>query len=112
MTIFKGGGVLLFGCAKDKDPGAMALALKGVADSLIVTKPGSFKESEPGQIAEAFEKHGYGVCIEEDTVKAILLALAMARQAGKPVLVTGSFYLCAEAAKLLAERVREGLASL
>ncbi|HAE22023.1 MAG TPA: hypothetical protein DCG47_06845 [Spirochaetaceae bacterium] len=112
MTIFKGGGVLLFGCAKDKDPGAMALALRDVADSLIVTKPGSFKESEPAQIAEAFEKQGYRVCIVEDTVKAILLALETARQAGKPLLVTGSFYLCAEAARLLAERGREGSVSL
>jgi dihydrofolate synthase/folylpolyglutamate synthase len=106
LTLFKGGGVLLFGCAKDKDPSSMAMALKGVADSLIVTKPGTFKESEPERIAEAFRKEGYGAEVEEDTARAIALALEKAMKEGKPLLVTGSFYLCAEAAKLLAERGR------
>ncbi len=100
--LFKGGGVLLFGCAKDKDPAAMAAALKGIADSLIVTKPGNFKESEPERIAEAFREQGYGVVVEEDTGAAITRSLELAKRSGKPLLVTGSFYLCAEAAKSLA----------
>ncbi len=101
LGLFKGGGILLFGCAKDKDPLAMAAALRGVADSLIVTKPGTFKESEPERIAEAFRKQGYEAEIEEDTARAIMRSLEKAKESGKPLLVTGSFYLCAEAAKLL-----------
>lgn len=103
MAAVGSAGILLFGCAKDKDPAGMAAALRSVASRVIVTKPGTFKESEPEKIAAAFSESGYQVELEPETGAAIELALAAAKAAGLPLLVTGSFYLCAEAAAALSK---------
>lgn len=99
-------GVLLFGCAKDKDPAGMAAALRPVASRAVITKPGTFKESEPEKIAAAFRAAGYEVVLEPETAVAVGLALEAAQAAELPLLVTGSFYLCAEVAAVLAKAGR------
>lgn len=103
-TVFGGRAVLLFGCAKDKNPEAMADALSEVASMVVVTKPGTFKESDLPRITKAFEERGYSVRAMEDTRQAVQAAMDTAVQEGLPLLVTGSFYLCAEAAMVLKER--------
>jgi dihydrofolate synthase/folylpolyglutamate synthase len=100
-AIFPDGGLLLFGCAKDKQPGPLARELAGVFTQVIVTKPGNFKESDVQGIAQAFRQEGFQVTVQEDTESGILVALEAAKSAGLPLLVCGSFYLCAEVAKTL-----------
>lgn len=101
LKIFPGGGTLLFGCAKDKNPAAMAKALRPAFDRVIVTRPGTFKESDPSAIEKAFAAEGFSVRVEEDTAVAVRQAIDDSRARGLPLLVTGSFYLCAEAARVL-----------
>jgi dihydrofolate synthase/folylpolyglutamate synthase len=102
--LFPAGGVLLFGCAKDKPPRPMADALSGLFRSVTVTRPGTFKESDPAEIAAAFSDAGYAVTRIDDTNEAVTLALEDARRRGLPLLVTGSFYLCAAAAAIVDAR--------
>lgn len=102
--LFPGGGVLLFGCAKGKPPRPMADALDALFDSVIVTKPGTFKESDPAEIAAAFGDAGYSVTRVDETNEAVHLALEQAGRRGLPLLVTGSFYLCAAAAAIVDAR--------
>lgn len=99
-TIFPAGGVLLFGCAKDKAPAAMAASLRESFGEVIVTRPGTFKQSDTESIAAAFASSGYAVTRIDDTEEAFRTALALARGKGLPLLVTGSFYLCGIAAGL------------
>lgn len=102
--MFPGGGSLLFGCAKGKPPRPMAAALRSSFSEVVVTRPGTFKESEPAEIAAAFEAEGFLVRRIDDTAEAIRAALAKATDSGKPLLVTGSFYLCAAAAAIVDTR--------
>jgi len=113
-TVFGRNGLLLFGCAKDKDPGAMAAALGSTFQEVIVTKPGTFKESDPEAIAQAFEGEGFTVERIDDTESAVAVAVARAEATGRPLLVAGSFYLCAVAAPALDRRAdaRLGLDSV
>ncbi|HUW70656.1 MAG TPA: folylpolyglutamate synthase/dihydrofolate synthase family protein [bacterium] len=102
--LFPAGGVLLFGCAKGKPPRPMADALSGLFRSVTVTRPGTFKESDPAEIAAAFSDAGYAITRIDDTNEAVTLALEDARRRGLPLLVTGSFYLCAAAAAIVDAR--------
>ena len=103
-TIFPNGGLLLFGCAKDKHPQALAKELARVFSQVIVTKPGTFKESDVQAIALGFKDEGFKVTVKQDTEEGIQTALAEASATGLPLLVCGSFYLCAEMAKFLNSR--------
>jgi dihydrofolate synthase / folylpolyglutamate synthase len=85
------GGTLLFGCASDKDASAMARVLSSSFDHIVITKPGSFKRSEPLAVFRSFEPAAASILLEADTEAAIDLALAY----GDDVLVAGSFYLAA-----------------
>jgi len=100
-AIFPGGGHLLFGCAKDKPARPMAVALRPFFSSVTVTRPGTFKESDAAGIEAAFAAEGFEVARVDDTDTAIRTALGRASAAGQPLLVTGSFYLCAAAASIL-----------
>ncbi len=102
--LFPDGGVLLFGCAKGKPPLPMAEALSALFGSVMVTRPGTFKESDPEEIAAAFKDTGFAVTRIDETNEAIERALAEASRRGLPLLVTGSFYLCAAAAALVDAR--------
>jgi dihydrofolate synthase/folylpolyglutamate synthase len=105
-TIYPDGGVLLFGCAKDKQVEAMAAILAADFDRVIVTMPGTFKESDIDMMAEAFRQSGMNVVVVNDTLQAIEMALAEASARALPVLVTGSFYLCARLARVLQDQGR------
>jgi dihydrofolate synthase/folylpolyglutamate synthase len=99
--LFPEGGVLLFGCAKGKPPRLMAAALRKGFPEVLITKPGSFKESDTAEIEEAFKAEGFRTTRNDDTRMAIHEALKLASIRGVPLLVTGSFYLCAEAATIV-----------
>jgi len=103
--LFPAGGFLLFGCAKGKPPRLMAEALRKAFSEVLITRPGTFKESDPAEIEEAFTAAGFRTTRNDDTETAVVDALQQASSRGVPLLVTGSFYLCAAAARIVDSRV-------
>lgn len=105
--------VLLFGCAIDKHHEEMAAMLAPHFDDIIVTRPGSFKQSDPEAVFQSFRKHAPQTRFVPDTEDAIALARSIlsslsacrhetdAQPLGSSMLVTGSFYLCAEYEKTI-----------
>lgn len=92
------GGVLLFGCAVDKDVRAMAAELAPHFSTVYATKPGSFKKCDLQSIRGAFEEAGHrSVIVIAATDEALREAIEEAKRRDLPLLVTGSFYLAAEA---------------
>ena len=96
------GGILIFGCAADKDVLSMAeLSLESFS-TIIVTTPGTFKKSFPEEIYAAFierkEKLGKRaeIIFLPNTAEAIDRARALALKQELPILGAGSFYLAAE----------------
>jgi len=99
--LFPGPKALLFACAIDKKHAEMAAALAPRFQQVTVTRPGTFKQSDPGAVLQSFRVHFPGAAFLPETADAVLAARDAAAAAGIPLLVTGSFYLCAEASKLL-----------
>jgi dihydrofolate synthase/folylpolyglutamate synthase len=98
-----GGGVLLFAAAAGKRIEAMAEILAPAFRDIVVTTPGSFRESEPRRVFEAFAARNPATILEADPGRA--LELVLGRAGGRrPVLVTGSFYLVGEIRRLLLAR--------
>ncbi len=93
--------ILLFGCAHDKKHEEIAKILSPYFNEIIITRPGTFKQSEPAIVFESFQKQMSNNILTdcyliEDTNSAITKALSDAKEKNACVLVTGSFYLCAE----------------
>jgi dihydrofolate synthase / folylpolyglutamate synthase len=98
----KGTGThLLFACAADKDVKDIAPLFKNHFTSVILTRPGSVKQSDIPSVTKAFSEAGIAFNCIEDYVKAIQTALETADIKKEPLLITGSFYLVAEVKKLL-----------
>jgi len=80
-SLYGDGGVLIFGCAADKDPAAMARIAHTHFSKIIITTPGTFKISDPAQVYEAFaaiagkEK----TVFIPDTQEAVKLAMEYAK---------------------------------
>jgi dihydrofolate synthase/folylpolyglutamate synthase len=99
-SLYGEGGILLFGCAADKNAAAMAEILLPRFSQVFITSPGTFRISEPEKVYRAFtEGPGGGTgktLFVKDTREAIKQALEKGREKGLPVLCTGSFYLASE----------------
>jgi dihydrofolate synthase/folylpolyglutamate synthase len=107
-ALYGSGGVLVFGCAADKNAAAMAEALLPCFSRIIITTPGTFKASDPEKIYAAFtallaarepparQAVQDKVSLVRETAEAVRQALALGREKGLPVLGAGSFYLAAE----------------
>jgi dihydrofolate synthase/folylpolyglutamate synthase len=97
------GGVLIFGCAADKDAAAMAETAHSRFAKIIITTPGTFKASNPSQVYEAFAARAGREKTElvADTREAVLTAKEFAAGKNLPVLGTGSFYLVSEIRKII-----------
>jgi dihydrofolate synthase/folylpolyglutamate synthase len=94
-ALYGEGGVLVFGCAADKNAAAMAAALLPRFSRIIITTPGAFKASDPAKVYEAFSAGPAApgtVTLIRETAEALRQALA----AKLPVLAAGSFYLASE----------------
>jgi dihydrofolate synthase/folylpolyglutamate synthase len=98
------GGILLFGCARDKNAAALAALLRGRFSRVIITAPGSFRAGDPAAVCEAFtapprtEEARRGppaVELLPDTAEAVRRVIELRGQTRLPVLGTGSFYLAA-----------------
>ena len=98
-SLYGEGGVLLFGCAADKNAAAMAEILLPHFSHIIITTPGNFRVSDPEKVYAAFSADKT-VCIK-NTHEAIQQALETSRKQNLPVLCTGSFYLVSEVKSLI-----------
>jgi dihydrofolate synthase/folylpolyglutamate synthase len=99
------GGVLLFGCAADKNAAAMAKIAHSHFAKIFITTPGTFKASDPVKVYETFAEIAgrEKTVLVKDTQEAVNQAVLFAKDSRKdaeiPVLGTGSFYLVAEIRK-------------
>ncbi len=89
---------LIFGAVEGKDVKGMAECLKSFR-KIIISKPGSFKKSNPAELYNIFTE-------TLPDAEIILLenpeeALSEAVGSGLPLMVTGSFYMVAEIRKFL-----------
>jgi dihydrofolate synthase/folylpolyglutamate synthase len=97
------GGVLIFGCAADKDAAAMAKTAHPHFAKIFITTPGTFKASNPPQVYEAFTSQAgrEKTRLIADTRKAVEEAREFAAKNNLPILGTGSFYLVSEIRKII-----------
>ena len=103
---------LLFACAADKNASAMAVLADKKFERVTLTRPGGKKQSDIAGTSQAFRKacrtaSGGEARVILDWNAAIEAALEEAEKENAALLITGSFYLLAEAKKTLAPR-REG----
>jgi dihydrofolate synthase / folylpolyglutamate synthase len=99
-AVFPGDAILLFGSVSGKKPREMAETLAPAFSRVIVSTPGTFKESNPEAVAEIFRSFNPSTVLEKDPARA--LARAREESGGKlPILVTGSFYMIGEIGRLL-----------
>lgn len=97
-SVFKRKGILIFGSVADKNPDEMAKMISLHFDEIIISTPGTFKESYPEDVFRIFQKYDTRVQLIKDPNRAYTKALALSE--GKvPVLVTGSFYMVSEIRK-------------
>jgi dihydrofolate synthase/folylpolyglutamate synthase len=89
---FSASPVVIFGAVRGKRIEEMASLIRDLTADVVVTRPGTFKKSDPEAIAEHFRDHGHTVVFEEDADAALRAARSIATN-NRPILVVGSFYL-------------------
>ncbi|HKL85119.1 MAG TPA: folylpolyglutamate synthase/dihydrofolate synthase family protein [Treponemataceae bacterium] len=102
-SLSKGDAHLLFACAADKNVDSIASLFTEGFNRITITRPGEKKASDYVHAVKAFSYlHDKSklVC-NENYVEAITNAITVAQEEGVPLLITGSFYLVAEAKKIL-----------
>lgn len=87
--------VCIFGSVYGKNAEHMASILSPECADIIISRPGSFKPSEPEEIFRIFSKYTSRVELLSDPREAFDKALSLS-EGKRPVLVTGSFYMVAE----------------
>ncbi|UCF96768.1 MAG: bifunctional folylpolyglutamate synthase/dihydrofolate synthase [Spirochaetaceae bacterium] len=98
--LFGPGGVLLFAAAAGKKIGEMAAILAPAFPDVVVTTPGSFRESNAAEVHRAFQSGNRNAFLILDTAQALARARILAG-ADRPLLVTGSFYLAGQVREIL-----------
>lgn len=99
-SIFNRKGILIFGSVADKNPSEMAKLLSPHFYEIIISTPGSFKESYPEDVFEKFSQYCNNVQLIRNPVEAYNTALKLS-ESNTPILVTGSFYMVSEIRKLV-----------
>ncbi len=99
-AIFNRKGILIFGSVADKNPSEMAKLLSPHFDKIIISTPGTFKESYPEDVYKIFKEYSKDVYLIMDPADAYNEALILSK-GEMPVLVTGSFYMVSEIRKLI-----------
>jgi dihydrofolate synthase/folylpolyglutamate synthase len=99
-AVFPGEAILLFGSVSGKNPRAMAEIMAPAFSRIIISTPGAFKESNPGEVADIFRAVNPATLLETDPGRALRLAREES-EGRRPILVTGSFYMVAEIRRLL-----------
>jgi dihydrofolate synthase/folylpolyglutamate synthase len=93
-------GVLLFAAAAGKKIAEMAEILAPAFKDIVVTTPGSFRESNAAEVYRAFKDLNQETTLVVDTGQALAHAQNLAGT-DRPLLVTGSFYLAGEVREIL-----------
>ncbi len=93
--IFPQEGILIFGSVLGKDVESMAEILADQFKYVIVSRPGTFKKSEPEKVYQLFKNINENTFLIEDAIAAEKKARELANRV-LPVLITGSFYMAAE----------------
>jgi len=99
-SLFKQKGILIFGSVSGKDAEAMAEILAPHFEHIIISRPGTFKKSDPHSLYELFKKRNKNTHFIIDPKEAENKARELSRNV-LPVLITGSFYMAAEIRKIL-----------
>ncbi len=85
-------GVLLFAAAAGKKISEMAEILAPAFKDVVVTTPGSFRQSDAAEVYRLFKDQNDSTTLVVDTARALAHARNLAG-ADRPLLITGSFYL-------------------
>jgi len=97
--------ILLFACADDKDTMHIAPLFSDIAEKIYITIPGTFKKSNIKKVEEDFmhcyKSSNISCLVSTDYQNIISTAYDDAKKRGIPLLITGSFYLVAEAKKII-----------
>ena len=100
LKVFPTKGILIFGSVLGKNHSGMATVLAPHFETIIISTPGYFKESDPDALFELFRALNPRTHLEKQPSAALERARATSRGT-LPVLVTGSFYMISEIRKLL-----------
>ena len=97
--------MLVFACAADKNPADFAPIFADKISHLYLTVPGSFKkgnlEKTVGAFTQVFENETNVVMESSEDFNAVLKkAFTQSVAENRPLLITGSFYLAAEAQRV------------
>ena len=90
--LFGTGGVLLFAAAAGKRIPEMAQILAPAFRDVVITTPGTFRESNAEEVRRSFARLNPETLLVPDTTRALARARELAGDQ-RPLLVTGSFYL-------------------
>ncbi len=101
QALFGSDGVLLFGAARGKKIAEMAALLGPAFRRIVITTPGTFKESDPAETHRLFRRQCPDARLQPDTAAALAQALELT-EGRRPLLVLGSFYLAGEVRRLSA----------
>ncbi|MCP4163763.1 MAG: bifunctional folylpolyglutamate synthase/dihydrofolate synthase [Deltaproteobacteria bacterium] len=100
QSLYPKKGILIFGSVSGKDAEAMAKVLADHFQYIIISKPGTFKKSDPQGLFDLFIKKNKNTLLIPDPVEAERKARELSKGI-LPVLTTGSFYMAAEIRKIL-----------
>lgn len=97
--------ILVFACAADKNPAEFAPIFLGNISQLYLTLPGSFKkgnlEKTVGAFTQVFGNETNLIMEASEDFNAVLKqAFTQSYAENRPLLITGSFYLAAEAQRI------------
>ena len=98
--------IILFACADDKNTQAIAPIFKDIAKKIFITIPGTFKKSNIEKATKDFQEYydNSSVLLESSSEYESIIQKCFdeAKRDECPLLITGSFYLVAEAKKIIA----------
>ncbi len=104
--LYPTGGILIFGAVEGKNHRAMAKQLIPHFTHIIISTPGTFKQSNPQGLVELFKELEAHPTLELHPAKALQQARELSN--GKtPILVTGSFYMISEIVQALRKEEKE-----
>ena len=88
-------GICIFGAVSGKNHRAMARLVLSSFDTVVVSRPGTFKKSDPQALYDllvSMKQESQSVILLEDAGDALSYCLSHTAE-GEPVLAAGSFYL-------------------
>lgn len=94
-SLFPSCKILIFGSVIGKNHEKMSDILAAYFNNIIISTPGTFKQSDPEAIYIEFKKRNENTYLEKNPKKAFEKAQLLA-EGRSPIFITGSFYMIAE----------------